>query len=68
MTPAQAGCRLFPKGGKCKYIAPLHPRPSVHGKESHPMASVSVCTEHSRSTEVHLEKQFLSYGVSAMPM
>ena len=41
-TPAQAGCRLLPTGGKTKYIASLHPRLSARGEEPHPMAGISV--------------------------
>jgi len=27
---------LFPRGGRCIYIASLYPRTSVHGEEPHP--------------------------------
>jgi hypothetical protein len=42
MMPALAYCQLFPRGGKCKYIASLHPRPSVRDEEPHVTAGVSV--------------------------
>jgi hypothetical protein len=35
----------------------LHPRPSVHGEESHPKGSEPVYAEHSASKGVNLEKQ-----------
>ena len=37
-------------------IAPLHPRPSVRGEEPHPTRGDLVCTEHSGSKGVNLEK------------
>jgi hypothetical protein len=55
----QAGCWLFSRGGRCLYIASLHPRPSVRGEEPHPMRSDPVCAEHSGSNTVNLEKQSL---------
>jgi hypothetical protein len=64
MSPAHACYQLIPTGSKCKYIASLHPRSSVRDEEPHTTAGVSVCAEHSGPTVN--EKQFPSYGVSAM--
>ena len=38
-------------------MASLHPRPSVSGEELNPMRGDPVCTEHSGSKGVNLEKQ-----------
>ena len=54
---AQVGCWLFFRGGRCKYIASLCPRPSVHDAEPHPMGDDPVYAEHSRSKGVNLDKQ-----------
>jgi len=55
-VPAQVGCQLFSRGGRCEYIAPLHPRPSVCGEEAHPLGRGLVFSEHRVSGGVNLEK------------
>jgi hypothetical protein len=53
---AWVGCWLFLRGGRCEYVASLHPRPSVHGEEPYPMRSDLVYAKHSGSKGVNLEK------------
>jgi len=67
MTPAQLGCRLSPGGGRCYYIASLHPRPSVCGEEPHPM-EVTVFAEHRGSKAITLKNNTQTHSVSAVPI
>jgi len=43
-------------GGRCKYRASLHPRPSVDGEEPHSTGGDPVRAERSGPKEVNLEK------------
>jgi len=56
MTPGRAGCRPFPRGGRCEYTAFIYPRLSVRLDEPDTTGSDSVCAEHSESKGVNLEK------------
>jgi hypothetical protein len=56
MTPARAGCRSFPRDGRCEYTAFIHPRLSVRLEEPDPTGSDSVYAEYSESKGVNLEK------------